>query len=676
MLSWIRKSRVWWGLLPLLAVGAEPVLELAPYTVEARHFDGLAMEVPAGVIRLERSAIEASGAGNVPELLERLAGVRVRQVTATGTEGQLAMRGFGDNSGLRVLVLLDGQVFNPADMGGINWAGLTLDQLETVEVLRGGQTVLYGNHAVSGVVKLRTREPLEALEGQAGAEAGSYGSRRVSLSAGSRMGVLYLRAGGFYNEADGYREHSDNEGWGAHLAWGVATGGEAHWKGRISQDWSEILFPGPLSYEAFLEDPRQSGNAGNDRSSSREWQATLHGEGKSDWGDWQLDGGWIDRSRRSDLDGIHADNQQQRLSLSPRARFGNKEDFLIAGLDANIDSVRREGFLREERAIRRSWADLERITLGGYTYASLSPGEGWILSGGVRAEKASTDNLHIRYKEEQLRPVLETNRGPVPNPAYRDPPEVDPDASFDGVVNKSGVAAEVSILKRLSEGFHLWAGWDRVYRYPALDEAGAYQGFPLSDPLNEDLDPETGDNFEIGLKRFGVNWHFSLTAFLLYMDGEIAYDEVERLNVNIGDTRRQGMEMDVSYQADHYGLTLFGSMLEASFRDRTVGAAVPLVPELEVGGNAWLKIAGDLRLQIHARYVDTQFQGNDVDNELQPLPGYGLVDLALYWKPNEGLAVTAGINNLFDRAHIVSAYSGGFYPGAGRHLFLRVTHAF
>ena len=74
-------------------------------------------------------------------------------------EGQVAMRGFGDNSGLRVLILVDGIPYNPPDMGGISWLGIDPGELELVEVLRGGQTVLYGNHAVSGVIKLRTRKP-------------------------------------------------------------------------------------------------------------------------------------------------------------------------------------------------------------------------------------------------------------------------------------------------------------------------------------------------------------------------------------------------------------------------------------------------------------------------------------------------------------------------------------
>ena len=148
-----------------LGVYGDGVLDLNPFVVEGRHFDELAISLPMSAKRLERAEMERSGARSVPELLEQLAGVRFMDTTGNGTSGQVAMRGFGDNSGLRVLVIVDGQVYNPPDMGGINWEGMDLEDLETVEVLRGGQTVLYGNHAVSGVIKLTSREIDEGISG-------------------------------------------------------------------------------------------------------------------------------------------------------------------------------------------------------------------------------------------------------------------------------------------------------------------------------------------------------------------------------------------------------------------------------------------------------------------------------------------------------------------------------
>lgn len=652
------------------------MVELAPFRVEAWHFDELGMELPASVLRLERVEIEKSGAGSVPELLQRMAGIRFREFTGTGAEGQLAMRGFGDNSGLRVLVLVDGQVYNPPDMGGINWLGLEVGELETVEVLRGGQTVLYGNHAVAGVVKLRTKLPGGEPEGSVMAGWGSDDEWEAGVVLANTVGGLGLRGGANWTEADGYRENSANQAESAFLSWHVAESDGGRWSGRFTYSNSELQFPGPLTYEQYKDDPRQSTNAGMDRSQSDDWQITLLGEGETSWSKWQVNGGLLERMRQSDFEGIHADNRQKQATFSPRLRTEFAKGFVMAGADLAWDGVDYRSFLGPERAINRAQADIERRTLGGYIFSSMDFGENWNLSGGVRLEGAWTDNLYTRYKEEQLRPVIETNRGSVPNPAYRNPPEVDPDESYTGKVDKSGWAAELSLVRKVSEELHLWGGWDRVYRYPSLDETAAYQGFPLSDPLNEDLDPETGHNFELGLKRFASNWQFSMSLFLLLLDDEISYDESERLNVNIGNTERKGIELGLGYRKDDYGFNVHASVIDAGFRNEADGLELPLVPSVEASAVVWYQVATAFRLQGSGRYLSSQVQGNDFENDFMKIPGHGIVDVSFIWQAAERLVVTGGINNLLDKRHIVTAYSGGFYPGAGRQAFIRMNLEF
>jgi iron complex outermembrane receptor protein len=664
---------VLWSCIPLKG---EPVVELAPFRVEAWHFDELGMDLPASVLRLERVEIENSGSGSVPELLQRLAGIRFREFTGTGAEGQLAMRGFGDNSGLRVLVLVDGQVYNPPDMGGINWLGLDMGELETAEVLRGGQTVLYGNHAVAGVVKLRTRVPGGEPEGRVTAGWGTDAAVKAGAAVAQTVRGIGLRAGANWTESDGYRDNSSNEAGSAYLSWrmGESEGGE--WSGRFSLSQSKLQFPGPLTYEQYREDPRQSINGGKDRSQSDDWQITLVGEGETAGSKWQLNGGLLERMRQSDFEGIHADNRQKQATMAPRLRTELAKGFFMAGADLAWDGVDYRDFLEPERVINRSQADIERQTLGAYVFSSLDFGERWNLSGGVRLETARTDNSYIRYKEEQLRPVIETNRGTVANPAYRDPPEADPDESYAGKVNKSGWAAELSLLRKVSDQVHLWGGWDRVYRYPSLDEAAAYQGFPLSDPLNEDLDPETGHNFELGMKRFASNWQFSAALFLLLLDDEISYDEGERLNLNIGDTERKGIELDMGYRKDRYGFNIHASVIDAAFRNDADGKELPLVPSVEASTVVWYQAATTLRLQASARYLSSQVQGNDFENEYRRIPAYGLIDVSFNWQPSEGVVFTGGVNNLLDKHHVVTAYSGGFYPGAGHQVFIRMKLVF
>jgi iron complex outermembrane receptor protein len=505
---------------------------------------------------------------------------------------------------------------------------------------------------------------------------GSDGQFQTGMALGRKLGEVGLRGGGSWRESDGYRKNSSYEGKNAFLGWHIGERGGHEWSGRFTYSDVEAQFPGPLTYEQFQTDPRQSTNGGKDFSRSEDWQATASGEGQAALGKWQVKGGLLERMRRADLEGVHTDNRQRQGTLSPRIRKDLTGGFLIAGADLAYDQVDFMEFLGEEREINRALADIWRVTVGGYLFGSSDIGQGWTLSGGLRLETAGTDNDYRRFKEEQLSPVIETNRATVPNPAYRNPPEIDPGESFSGRVEKSGWAAELSLMHKLSDGLHVWGGWDRVYRYPALDETAAYQGFPLSDPLNEELDPETGNNFEIGIKRFESNWHASASVFLLLLDDEISFNEEERLNINIGNTERKGIEIETGYRQYRYGIVFHGSLVEAGFRDPDNGGDLPLVPSVEASATVWVKPVSEVRLQVSARYLSSQVQGNDFGNSFRRIPAYGIVDVSFQWNPTPHVALSGGIDNIFDRKHAVAAYSGGFYPGSGRQAHIRLKYVF
>lgn len=94
------------------------------------------------------------------DILEKEANVRFRSVVGSNASGDLSMRGFGENSQTRVLIMVDGQKFNRPDMGAINWLQIPLSDIESVEVLRGPMSALYGAAAEAGVIKIKTRRPV------------------------------------------------------------------------------------------------------------------------------------------------------------------------------------------------------------------------------------------------------------------------------------------------------------------------------------------------------------------------------------------------------------------------------------------------------------------------------------------------------------------------------------
>jgi outer membrane cobalamin receptor len=64
--------------------------------------------------------------------------------------------GFSDGAGSRVLVLLDDIPIVSPENGGVNFAGLPLEAMEQVEVIKGASSSAYGSSALNGTMNFRT----------------------------------------------------------------------------------------------------------------------------------------------------------------------------------------------------------------------------------------------------------------------------------------------------------------------------------------------------------------------------------------------------------------------------------------------------------------------------------------------------------------------------------------
>ncbi len=640
--------------LPAFA-GSNTIVVSAP---RLDDLDLMAVDTASDVTVIDRATIEQSGAVSVPELLQNEANVLIRSTSGNNTDGQISMRGFGDNSHLRTLVLVDGHKMNRPDMGGIEWQDLPLGNIDRIEVIRGGQNVLYGNHALSGVVKITTRRGADSGVRVDG-EMGSFGYLAGSTDYSGSVDEFDYHAGVSHYSLDGFRSNSATRATTAYgsLTWYANDTDTLTFRGSLSDSYIE--FTGPLDYDQMKTDPTQSTRAGGEASEDQSGQFTVLYETERNWGAARVSSGFNFRERDTSLGGVYQRFDIFGASLGPRMRVGSRDDFVMTGVDLNYDALSLDRYLNETQAVVDAWADFERLTVSPYVFAQHTVMKDTVLNGGARFEYAGTYN---RYAERDKT----TNRG-----------DVVPGDSYEGTVNKDGWAAELSLAHKLSERGELWAGYNRVYRYPTFDEVAAYQGFDLAVPLNKKLEPETGNNFELGLKHKGQEWATSWTGFYLMLDNEIVFDDVANLNRNIGKTRRVGAEADVEWDRKWYGATTRWTFVDARLRGGVNdGNHVPLVPWAYGVSSFWIKPIKEMRLAFTHVYVSEQFQGNDEPNERRKLDAYGLLGLRVNIAMTDYAEVNFSIHNLFDENYASTAYSGGFYPGSGRSFRVGLTLLF
>jgi vitamin B12 transporter len=111
---------------------------------------------PLGVISLEtidRKQIEKMQARNLSEVIESTGGVYLQKSGTVAGIHQVSIRG---SSAEHVLVLLDGQKLNPSGNGIADLNTVPLKMVEKIEVLKGGQSALYGADALGGIINIIT----------------------------------------------------------------------------------------------------------------------------------------------------------------------------------------------------------------------------------------------------------------------------------------------------------------------------------------------------------------------------------------------------------------------------------------------------------------------------------------------------------------------------------------
>ena len=150
--------------------------------------------VPLQTVRL--AEIQASGSPSVDRLLAELPGVQVTAGTPAGSN--LRIRGIG---GARVLVLLDGRPVPGSLIEKRDLSRMSLAGAERVEVVKGPLSSLYGSDALGGVVNVITAPPASGLRIDGRALSGGAGRKQADLTA-SGGGRLTYRATGAWRQED------------------------------------------------------------------------------------------------------------------------------------------------------------------------------------------------------------------------------------------------------------------------------------------------------------------------------------------------------------------------------------------------------------------------------------------------------------------------------------------
>jgi vitamin B12 transporter len=155
--------------------------------------------------------LRAQGIRFVSEALRQVTGTQVVQSGSYGSATSLFLRG-GESDYVKVLV--DGVAVNQPG-GTYDFASLTTENVDRIEILRGPGSVLYGSDAIAGVVQIFTRGGQPGLALDAAGSGGTFGTAEWQLGGQGAAGglgwsasVSQLTTDGIYEFNNDYRNTS------------------------------------------------------------------------------------------------------------------------------------------------------------------------------------------------------------------------------------------------------------------------------------------------------------------------------------------------------------------------------------------------------------------------------------------------------------------------------------
>ncbi|WP_337185981.1 TonB-dependent receptor [Phenylobacterium sp.] len=190
---------------PAMAQG--DVAEIETLIVTANKRAENIQDVPMSVTAVSGDFLEKTGIGNVTELSRFIPSVSISQ-SNNNRNTTIFIRGIGTsgtNPGIEgsVGVFIDGVYILAA--GPIQG---NLQDISTVEVLRGPQGTLYGRNTPVGAINITSREPSQKAEGMLTARVGNYEDRALSGYVGGGISeTLAGRLSFWASGRDGY-EHN------------------------------------------------------------------------------------------------------------------------------------------------------------------------------------------------------------------------------------------------------------------------------------------------------------------------------------------------------------------------------------------------------------------------------------------------------------------------------------
>lgn len=551
------------------------------------------LRVPSVVTVLTEKELKATGA---KDLMSALNGIDSIYITVSPTSKFINMRGFDKG----ILLLIDGQPTNVQD--GYSLDMVSMSNIDRVEIVRGGASVLYGSEAFGGVINVITKKRSEVDRiTHANISAGN---------SGQRYGELGLKVGKFAVSGE-YRRIGDNG------------------------PTSTIYYPGTdqAMYYHSKENETKIINAKYQFSDQFDLQY-FYSNKQNDVDTVLENSGALKEKTLGDLKyhiaQLNYANKDTKVSFSLRDRNWHNDKKAPSGAykSKTVYDGRTYGL-----DMQHKWQLEKGHIIGGATwenesYAFYAP----LNSGTYRDFPKSSRNQYgifglLQYDADEKNTMYVGARQHYVKGADKK------DDAF---------CPQVEYVHLFNDDESFFANVNRSFRMPKMLEIF---GYTASQMPNLDLGPEKGWNYEMGYKKQFEDGVFKVSGYFMDYTDKIASIRLDgkRKNINAAGFRNSGVEASWnSHISDNLGYRLGVNLSNPEQQNKSTDPWAPV--------NSCVQLTGGLNYnnkELSSSIIFNYFT-NRADAESDLLS----IDAGIQYKASNCSTFAFGVQNLLDRDDI------------------------
>lgn len=436
----------------LNAQESNEAINLQKVVVSATGFEQDADSNLRNVISIEGKDLQNKGYASLEQALERISGI---SFVNFGLGRNIDMRGQGNKSNIAVKVMIDGRAINVLDNshGVTPLDSINLDNVERIEIIPGGGSVLYGNGTRGGVINIITKKQKSDAfainlkssaydHGRLGGNLGINGAKQINENLAFSFDIQSFNL-------DGYQEGYNEKGYFINTKTYIDINDNSDLTLGYNYFKSKNTSSGYLTKAQAQSNPTQKGKSDNITQINRpEISLDYHYYFDDIW-EFNLEAFWQNqkinylkdeismKGTTAYQNGSGFEDTLTGISLKNKLNYANNSYFIFGYEFANHDAKRKSlvyysvpGVINYHRMT--TLMDMDKQSHSIFALDSHNFNEFFTLSGGARYE-FSTYNTNRSYRNEM------SMNGKPPSPTI-----IDSTTLFDTNKNTNNFAFEIT----------------------------------------------------------------------------------------------------------------------------------------------------------------------------------------------------------------------------------------